>query len=74
MFRQYLSPGEWQRIEDAVRAATEARPEARVVWLMMEPGEDYLAHMRLTLRGDPDEDERLLAWCGDHGPPVEWVA
>ena len=74
VFRQYVPPPAWQAIEDAVGDAIAARPEARVAWLMMEPGEDHLARMRLSLHGHPDEHEQLLAWCGDHGPPVEWVA
>jgi hypothetical protein len=40
---------------------------------MMEPGEHHLAHMELTLRAHPYEDEQLLASCGDHGPPVAWA-
>jgi hypothetical protein len=73
VFRQYVDPDDWAAIEAAVDRAADAKPAARIAWLMMEPGEDHLAHMKLTLREHPYEDEQLLAWCGDHGPPVAWV-
>jgi hypothetical protein len=40
----------------------------------MEPGEDHIAGFRLTIVSRVDEHERLLARCGDHGPPVAWEA
>jgi hypothetical protein len=73
VFRQYVSPDDWAAIETAISQASEANPAARIAWLRMEPGEDHLAHMALTLREPPDEGEQLLASCGDHGPPVVWA-
>jgi hypothetical protein len=73
VFRQYLDAEEWRQIEAAVGRAIQANPAARIVWLMMEPGEDHLAGMKLSRRTHPDERERLLASCGDHGPPVLWI-
>jgi len=71
--RQYVDPDDWAAIEAAVDRAADANPAARIAWLMMEPGEDHLAHMKLTLREHAYEDEQLLALCGDHGPPVAWA-
>jgi hypothetical protein len=73
VFRQYVDAEDWAAIEAAVDRAAGANPAARIAWLMMEPGEDHLAHMKLTLREHPYEDEQLLASCGDHGPPVAWA-
>lgn len=72
--RQYVDDDAWMAVAAAVRRAAQAKPEAPTAWLAMEPGEDHLAHMRVTLREPPDEREHQLAWCGDHGPPVEWTA
>jgi hypothetical protein len=73
VFRQYVEPEEWQAIEAAVGDAMSAEPEAPVVWLTMEPGDDHLAHMKLSLLTHRNEPEQVLASCGDHGPPVEWL-
>jgi hypothetical protein len=67
--RQYIDEHEWQSIEEAVRATA----QTPLVWLAMEPGDDHLAGMRLTSRSQPVEEWRLLASCGDHGPPVVWI-
>jgi hypothetical protein len=74
VFRQYLEPDEWSRIEAAVTGAIGADAQRPVAWLIMEPGEDHLARMRLTLRLVADGPEQKLAECGDHGPPVHWTA
>jgi hypothetical protein len=68
IFRQYVDPGEWVAITDSVRQAG-SRP---LVWLSMEPSDDHLAGIRLAFRVHPEQPEQLLAWCGDHGPPVLW--
>lgn len=72
IFRQYVDPGEWAAIEDAVTRASSEDPSRPVEWLAMEPGEDHLARVRLALRGVAVGGERLLAECADHGPPVLW--
>jgi hypothetical protein len=72
VFRQYVSAEEWTAIESSVHRAIEEAPQRQLVWLSMEPSDDHLARMRLTLRGHPDQPERQLAWCGDHGPPLLW--
>jgi hypothetical protein len=72
IFRQYADSDEWASIEETVRRAARARRQRPVVWLRMEPSDDHLARMSLTFRTDPDQPERRLAWCGDHGPPVLW--
>jgi hypothetical protein len=74
VFRQYVEPHEWEALNAAIRRAIATDPSAHVVWLTMEPGEDHLAQMKLSLRRHPDEAEQLLASCGDHGPPVVWEA
>lgn len=70
IFRQYVSPDEWAAIEQAVRHTDGGRS---VVWLSMEPGDDHISRMRLAIRANREDQERLLAWCGDHGPPVIWT-
>jgi hypothetical protein len=74
VFRQYLEPAEWSSIQAAVTSAIEAAPDMPVAWLIMEPGEDHLARLRLTLRLVAEGSEQELAECGDHGPPVHWRA
>lgn len=68
--RQYVEPGEWAAIDEAIRYA--ARADTPVTWLTMEPSDDHLARMRLLCRTEPDGEECVLASCGDHGPPVIW--
>lgn len=74
--RQYVGSEDWQAIELAFRrAAGEREGSGRpLVWLRMEPAEDHVGGFRLTIEagGGDDEPERLLAHCGDHGPPVAW--
>lgn len=71
LFRQYVDRSEWTAIEHAIRAATAAGLD--LVWLVMEPGDDHLARVRLAIRSPDNGSERLLARCGDHGPPVLWI-
>jgi hypothetical protein len=68
--RQYIEPGPWEAIERAFEDAAAGGP---LVWLRMEPGEDHLTGMELTVIETPGEPPRRLATCGDHGPPVSWV-
>lgn len=70
LVRQYAGDDEWDSLERAFAAAPSSAP---IVWLGMEPGTDHVAHVELTLHTRDGRVERL-AWCGDHGPPVEWVA
>lgn len=74
VFRQYVKPDEWEEIQTVIEEAIADDRGTRTVWLAMEPGEDHLSHMSLSLRARSDEPEQLLARCGDHGPPVVWLA
>jgi hypothetical protein len=72
IFRQYVEATEWAAIESSVRRALSADPRRPAVWLGMEPGDDPLKRVAVTVLVAADEDERVLASCGDHGPPVRW--
>ncbi len=72
VMRQYVGPKAWEAIELAVRRALGIGHERPVVWLRMEHAEDHLSGVRLTMTAASDEPGRLLARCGDHGPPVMW--
>lgn len=68
--RQYVAPQDWEAIERAFAPRqSDGRP---VVWLRMEPKRDHIGGFQLTMKTGADERERLLARCGDHGPPVIW--
>jgi hypothetical protein len=72
VFRQYLEPEEWAALEQVFRSAADGLPDGRLVWLSMEPARDHITALELTLRVRPDEPETRLAWCGDHGLPIQW--
>jgi len=72
VFRQYLEPEEWEALDEVFRSAADGLPDGRLVWLSMEPARDHTAALQLTLRDRPDEPETRLAWCGDHGLPIQW--
>lgn len=74
--RQYVPAASWAAIERAFDGARTAAQQQRrpVVWLSMEADEDHVRGFRLTIRDAPGRPERLLARCGDHGPPVIWEA
>jgi hypothetical protein len=65
--RQYVPTDRWE----AVRAAF-GRARGPIAWLSMEPGPTERGRFELCVRTDADPEERRLAWCGDHGPPVQW--
>jgi len=71
---QYLSRRTFLRLRAAIEAAgDQARPDAPLHWLRMEPAGD-VADVRMTSwpgRGSAP-DEELLATTGYHGPPVTW--
>lgn len=82
--RQYVPDPEWVAI-DATIAAALGRPDAPVAWVSFEPGADHVGGFALRCRGNEpavgdlgcalscrEDDDRLLARCGDHGPPVAW--
>jgi hypothetical protein len=73
VFRQYVAPEEWEEIESAIRRAGSSEPGCPTVWLSMEPGHDHLRRMKLTVLEAGDAEPRVLAECGDHGPPVRWL-
>ncbi len=72
LFRQYLVCEEWQALEASYDAAAGGMGAPPVVWLSMEPGQDHIRDVELTLRGPGSAPERRLARCGDHGPPLSW--
>jgi len=67
--RQYLSPGERERVHAAVEAGRRATREAPVAHLALEPDG---AVLRLALTTWPGGEHRVLADCEAHGPPVVW--
>jgi hypothetical protein len=68
--RQYVADETWAMLNDGFRAAV-----SDVVWLGMEPAPAEQQHVvELTIRTAADEPPARLAVCGDHGPPVSWVA
>lgn len=68
--RQYVPAAAWAAVEAAINGALDAgRP---VAWVSFEPGDDHIAGFALRCR--EAGGERLLAVCGDHGPPVRWCA
>jgi hypothetical protein len=64
---QYLAAAELERFERALGGAREP-----LAWLRMEPQDERLTSLRLTLW--PAADELLLAQVSYHGDPVEWLA
>jgi hypothetical protein len=69
---QYLPTDERARLTAAVEdAARRARPEAPIAHLALEPEHEH-AEFRVTLRTWPDGEQRVLADCSGHGPPVVW--
>jgi hypothetical protein len=66
----YLAAEERERVRESVyEAGRRAVAAAPVAWLRMERGDEQ-AEVRLTLW--PGGDDRLLATCAFHGPPVRW--
>jgi len=67
----YLAAGERDRVRELIHEAGErAVPAAPVAWLRMERGGEQ-AEVRLTQW--PGGEDRLLATCAFHGPPVRWL-
>lgn len=64
---QYLPDDERERFERALENAS-----GPLAWLRMEPGDESLTEIRLTLW--PGGEDRLLARAGYHGDPVDWIA
>jgi hypothetical protein len=67
---QYLPEGERERVGGAIERAGARQA---LVWLTFEPGEDGLERFELAARTWPGGERVLLARCGDHGPPIEWL-
>ena len=64
---QYLPVAEREHFETALQDA-----RGPLAWLRMEPQDERVTSLRLTLW--PAGDELLLARVGYHGDPVEWLA
>jgi hypothetical protein len=73
LFRQYLTAPEWEELE-AIYADCQDLQRAPVVWASMEPAEQATSGVALSIRESPAEAPRMLASCGDHGPPFRWAA
>lgn len=72
LFRQYVPEHERRELDLTFRQAAEQHPaDSPVVWLSMEPGSSDLPCIELRLQTH-DGEQRCLATCGDHGPPVCW--
>ncbi len=73
--RQYLAPDERTRttaaVEDAGGRASCAAPVAHL-WLEPQRADEAEGTPVLRLRTWPGGDERVLADCEGHGPPVVW--
>jgi len=73
---QYLTPEDQARtlraLEAAGRAATGEAPLARLS--LEAPGSGDYAHTELRLTLWPGGEDRLLATCPSHPPPVRWLA
>lgn len=74
IMRQYVEPGEWEAIEQALLEAGEGELSGRLVRLSMEPGRDHLARMQLSVHDPIGAPEVRLAVCDDHGLPIRWEA
>ena len=68
---QYLDAHERASVSSAIERAGERR---ELVWLTLEPEGEGVQRFALSARVWPRGERVLLARCGDHGPPVEWVA
>jgi hypothetical protein len=67
---QYLDERERESVTAAIEGAGARRT---VVWLTFEPGGDLVERFELAARTWPGGERVLLARCGDHGPPIEWL-
>jgi hypothetical protein len=68
---QYLSNADRESFERVMAVAAEAAtPKKPLAWLRFEPGGNA-AEVRLQLW--PSGKDRLLARCGFHGKPVQWL-
>jgi hypothetical protein len=45
-----------------------------LAWLRFEVGSEVLDKGEVRLTTLPDGEDRLIAYCGYHGRPVEWLA
>lgn len=72
VFRQYIEAQEWAAIEASILQAVSVDPGRPAVWPAMEPGHDHVTGFALTALTDAPGEERVLAGCRDHGPPVRW--
>jgi HAD superfamily hydrolase (TIGR01509 family) len=71
VMRQYVDPGEWQALLEAVGAALVTSPERPIAWVGMEPVSNGPGDT-ITVRTAPDQAATQVAHCDDHGPPVVW--
>jgi hypothetical protein len=73
VIRQYASGLEQAAMEETMAAAAARADEGEpLAWLTLEPGVDHVHAYELACQDWPGGDRRLLALCGDLGPPVLW--
>jgi hypothetical protein len=73
VFFQYMPAGSQAALVEALAAfGAEARADAPLAWLRMEPAPDHPAMMELRLTLWPGGVERVLATVHPHGAWVEW--
>jgi hypothetical protein len=65
---QYLTPDAWAAVLELVRGAWHLRMEP----VLGSGAGGVGGHFEVRLTS-PDGDDRLLATCGGHGPPVTWA-
>lgn len=79
VFRQYLPPGEQERLDAALRALLDrARPEAPVAHVALEPrrpapGAPHAFLVTLAASDGDEVAERVLGTAEAHGPPCRWA-
>jgi hypothetical protein len=73
---QYLSADEQAGVQTGIDAlGGQARADSPFAHLTLEPGRrtpDSPVEFVVRARSWPDEDDRILAGCSPHGPPVTW--
>jgi hypothetical protein len=75
VFAQYLTVEDRDELTGILEAAGHrADDHTPLVWARMEPSADPTLGFGVTVKCWPDGAETLLARCGDHGPPVRWMA
>lgn len=71
--RQYLGDGERRDLDSSMEeAGSEASETHPLAWVTLEPTDEHLSGFELSCRVRPPDTTVVLAYSGDHGPPVRW--